>query len=233
MRFRLEIANLNHLFLFRAVTEARGFSRTVESVAPYLTCPSVTFYKSLRKGDTLVIKRAHVGFQGPYRVLRKWKTVFYWCADKMSKVVKHLRSLLRACRAIFLFSDRMTALEEIKEVATASADSALRTASTMVRSADPNQRVLREFRGRLEDMRAELRAFYKFAVLQAKQRDNAQEVTAIWREVLYFCDGVLNAWQHLRRFDASTQGAIDDYRTSVEQLKAAALSHFQFHNGRE
>ena len=82
----------------------------------------------------------------------------------------------------------MTALEEIREGATASADSALRTASNIVRNAEPNQRVLREFRDRLEDMRAELRAFYKFAGLQAKQRDNAEEVAAIWREVLYFCD---------------------------------------------
>jgi hypothetical protein len=60
-----------------------------------------------------------------------------------------------------------------------------------------------------------------------------EEITAIWREVLFFCQGTLAVWQGVHAFEPVTQGLIDEYRKQLEQLKAAATEHFQFHNGLE
>jgi len=124
----------------------------------------------------------------------------------------------------------MTVLEEIKEVATSSAKKAERAARTIPYG---SEKVLREFRETLLDLRADLVAYYKIAVLEARRSDSPEEITAIWREVLRFCEAMLLMWQHLHAFEPITQGLIDDYRKQLEQLKAAATEHFQYHNGLE
>jgi hypothetical protein len=127
----------------------------------------------------------------------------------------------------------MTVLEEIKEVATSSAQVAKRAAQKMPRDSYESEKVLREFHDTLLNLRAELLALYKIAVLEARRTDSPEEITAIWREVLFFCQGTLAVWQGVHAFEPVTQGLIDEYRKQLEQLKAAATEHFQFHNGLE
>jgi hypothetical protein len=122
-------------------------------------------------------------------------------------------------------------VEEIKEVGQSSFEATQRAAQSVPEK--PSEEALSFFRDIILDVRANTLAFYKVAVLQARRADTAEEVTAIWKEVLFFCDGMLAGWQHLRGFEPVTQSLIDDYRKQLERLKAVALEHFQFHNGLE
>lgn len=125
----------------------------------------------------------------------------------------------------------LSAVEEIKEVGQSSLEATQRAAQTIPEK--PSEEALSRFRDIILDLRADTLAFYKFAVLQARRSDTAEEITAIWKEVLFFCDGMLAGWQHLRGFEPVTQSLIEDYRKQLERLKAVALEHFQFHNGLE
>jgi hypothetical protein len=128
----------------------------------------------------------------------------------------------------------MTTLEEIKDVATASAQAAERAAQQISRDSTPgSENALREFHNTLLNLRAELLAVYKVAVLEARRTDSPEEITSIWREILRFCQGMQAMWQDVFAFDPVTQGLLDEYRKQLAQLQAVALEHFQFHNGLE
>jgi hypothetical protein len=127
----------------------------------------------------------------------------------------------------------MTALEEIKDVATSSAQAAERAAQKISRDSHGSENALREFHNTLLNLRAELLAVYKIAVLEARRTDSPEEITTIWREVLRFCQGMHAMWQGVYAFEPVTQGLVDEYRKQLEQLQAVALEHFQFHNGLE
>jgi hypothetical protein len=122
-------------------------------------------------------------------------------------------------------------VQEIKEVGQSSFEATQR--ATRAVPEKPSEEALGFFRDIILDLRANTLAFYKVAILQTRRADTAEEVTAIWKEVLFICDGMLAAWEHLRGFEPVTQSVIDDYRKQLERLKAVALEHFQFHNGLE
>lgn len=134
-------------------------------------------------------------------------------------------------RVIVSLAVAVDLIEEIKEVGQSSFEATQRAVQAVPEK--PSEEALSFFRDIILDLRADTLAFYKVAVLQARRADTAEEVTAIWKEVLFFCDGMLAGWQHLRGFEPVTQSLIDDYRTGLERLKAVALEHFQFHNGLE
>ena len=124
----------------------------------------------------------------------------------------------------------MTVLEEIKEVTTSSA----RIAQNAWRdipadSAEP----LVDFHKTLLNLRAEILAVYKIAVLEARRTDSPEEIAEIWREVLAFQGQMFAMWQNVRAYDPTTRGLIDDYREALEQLKVAATQQFEFHGGQE
>lgn len=127
----------------------------------------------------------------------------------------------------------MSALEEIKEVATSSAQLAERATRQIPGDSYGSEKGLRDFRDTVLNLRAEILAVYKIAVLEARRTDSPEEITAIWREMLRFCQIMGHMWQGLRAYDPITQGLIDDYLKQLEQLKVAATEHFQFHNGLE
>jgi hypothetical protein len=127
----------------------------------------------------------------------------------------------------------MTALEEIKDVTRASAQIAERAARKLsLREPHESEKALREFHDTLLNLRAELLAVYKIAVLETRRTDSPKEIAAIWREVLRLCQAMLAIWQ-VKGFDPMTQRLVDEYRKQLEQLQTAALEHFQFHNGLE
>jgi hypothetical protein len=126
----------------------------------------------------------------------------------------------------------MTALEEIKDVTMASAQIAERAAQKLPRELYESEKALREFHDTLLNLRAELLAVYKIAVLEARRTDSPEEIAAIWREVLRLCQAMLAIWQ-VKGFDPMTQRLVDEYLKQLEQLQTAALEHFHFHNGLE
>jgi|SRR5208282_1550064 len=127
----------------------------------------------------------------------------------------------------------MTALEEIKEVATSSAQLAERATRQIPGDSYGSEKASRDFRDTVLNLRAEILAVYKIAVLESRRTHSPEEITAIWREMLRFCQIMGAMWQGLRAYDPITQGLIDDYLKQLEQLKVAATEHFEFHNGLE
>jgi hypothetical protein len=127
----------------------------------------------------------------------------------------------------------MTGVEEIKEVATSSARVAERAAKKIPSDSYGSEKVLSEFRDSLLNLRAELLAVYKVAVLEARRTDSSEEIAAIWREVLFFYQQMFAMWQNVRADDPVTQGLVDEFRKQLEQLRITATEQFQFHNGLE
>ena len=73
----------------------------------------------------------------------------------------------------------MSALEEIKEVATSSAQLTERATRQIRGDSYGSEKGLRDFRDTVLNSRAELLAVYKIAVLEARRTDSPEEITAI------------------------------------------------------
>ena len=119
---------------------------------------------------------------------------------------------------------------EIKEVVTAS----VKTAQSAWRDIPTDSSApLTDFHKTLLNLRAEILAVYKIAVLEARRTDSPEEIAEIWREVLAFQKQMFAMWQNVRTYDPETRGLVNDYREALEQLKVAATQQFEFHNGQE
>jgi len=119
---------------------------------------------------------------------------------------------------------------EITELARSSA-----AVSDRARAAVPppkaSEEALSAFPDIILDLRADTLAFYKVAILEARRADSADEVAAIWKEVLWFANEMQQAWQYLRGFEPTIQSVIDHYRALLDQFQQTALEHYQMHSG--
>jgi hypothetical protein len=122
----------------------------------------------------------------------------------------------------------LDAPQEIKELAQTSAAVSER-ARHAVPTAKASEEALSAFRDIILDSRADLLAFYKVAVLEARRADTPEEVAAIWKEVLFFCRAMQDGWRHLRGFEPTTQSLIEHYRELLTKLENTALEHYQLH----
>jgi len=121
----------------------------------------------------------------------------------------------------------MTALDDIKEVALNSAQRAQR--AMLYIPSQPSEKELSDFRDLVLDLRADLLAFYKVAILEVRRVEESGEVAAIWKEVLSFLEPIETAWGTLRGFEPVTQSLVDDYRRTLEQVKTTVTEHYKFH----
>jgi hypothetical protein len=94
----------------------------------------------------------------------------------------------------------------------------------------PSQEALARFRDAILDLHADGLAFYKVAVLEARRADTAEEVAAIWKEVLGFARAMIGGWKHLQGFDPATQSLIDHYQALLSKLEAVASEHHRVHD---
>jgi hypothetical protein len=122
----------------------------------------------------------------------------------------------------------MTALEEIKEVTSASAQTAKRAMLNI--PSHPSEEELSQFRDMTLDLRADLLAYYKVCVLEVRRADEPEQIAAIWKEAFAFFDALLAVWSELASgFEPVTQSVLDDYRKTLERLKATVAEHYEFH----
>jgi hypothetical protein len=133
----------------------------------------------------------------------------------------------RVFRVTSRWEDEMTSLDEIKEVALSSAQRAERAMQYL--PSVPSEKDLSQFQDIVLDLRADLLAYYKVCVLEVRRADEPEQIAAIWKKALALFDTILAAWGHLRGFDPVTQSVLDDYRKTLERLKATVTEHYKFH----
>jgi hypothetical protein len=101
-----------------------------------------------------------------------------------------------------------SAPSEITELARSSAAVSER-ARQAIPPVRPSEEALSVFRDAILDIHADALAFYKIAVLEARRAENADEVAAIWKEVLWFARAMTDGWKHLQSFEPTTQVLVD------------------------
>jgi hypothetical protein len=118
---------------------------------------------------------------------------------------------------------------EISELARSSAAVSER-ALAAVPPLEASEELLENFADRILDLQADTLALYKVAVLDARRADTADEVAAIWKEVLSFARAALELWKDARGPEPATQELIKHYREFLIRFEQTALEHYQAHS---
>jgi hypothetical protein len=97
-------------------------------------------------------------------------------------------------------------------------------------SGQPDEETLNDFADKLLDLRADMLALYKMAVLDARRAESADEVAAIWNAVLSFARSLLTGWTVVGTVDPATEKLIDHTRQFLVRFEKTAAEHYQAHS---
>jgi hypothetical protein len=122
-----------------------------------------------------------------------------------------------------------TAPLEITELARSSAAVSERALAALP-PPKATQELLNNFADQILDVRADTLAFYKIAVLDARRANSADEVAAIWKEVLSFARATLELWKKVRVPEPVTEKLIEHHRQFLIRFEATAREHYEAHS---